>query len=41
MSRTTRGGKSRRDDRPDDESEDKEERASMGTGATVNEWLTE
>ena len=41
MSRTTRGGKTRRDDRLDDESEDEEERASMGRGATVNEWLTE
>ncbi len=41
MSRTTRGGKTHRDDRLDDESEDEEERASTGTGATVNEWLTE
>ncbi len=40
MSRT-RGGKTRRDERSDDESEDEEKRASMGRGATVNEWLTE
>ena len=40
MSRT-RGGKTRRDERSDDESEDKEDRASTGRGATVNEWLTE
>ncbi len=30
-----------RDERLDDESEDEEERASTGRGATVNEWLTE
>jgi len=37
----TRGGKTCRDERSDDESEDEEERASAGRGATVNEWLTE
>jgi len=40
MSRT-RGGKTCRDERSDDESEDEEERASTGRGAMVNEWLTE
>ena len=40
MSRT-RGGKTRRDERLGDESEDEEERASTGRGATANEWLTE
>jgi DNA polymerase sigma len=38
MSRT-RGGKKRFDEMSDDESEDEEERASTGRGATVNEWL--
>jgi len=37
----TRGGKTRCDEMSDDESEDKEERASTGRGATVNEWITE
>jgi len=40
MSRT-RGGKQHREEMSDDESEDEEERASTGRGATVNEWLTE
>ncbi len=37
----TRGEKTCRDEMSDDESEDEEERASTGRGATVNEWLTE
>ena len=40
MSRT-RGGKQHREEMSDDVSEDEEERASTGRGATVNEWLTE
>jgi hypothetical protein len=40
MSRT-RGEKKRCDEMSDDESEDEEERASTGRGATVNAWLTE